>query len=172
MRRGGERVNTATAINKIIDRLPNARFQYVASTLVRIALNDNYYLVSFHHSFVVVPSWKLPNNIFEPMPQDEQSRQIENILNEIDGTLCGVEVSDYSDKVKAAVSKLLDHVASSKHNTLDMDTDEDFPMVHVWMPPDSFKAYGHDPSKRGESWSFLECCEHVLAKIETDEVSE
>jgi hypothetical protein len=87
-------VNTATAINKIIDRLPNARFQYVASTLVRIALNDNYYLVSFHHSFVVVPSWKLANNIFEPMPQGEQSKQIENILNGIDGTPCGVEVSE------------------------------------------------------------------------------
>jgi hypothetical protein len=89
-------------------------------------------------------------------------------------------MNDYSEKVKLAVCKLLDHVASSKHNTLDMDTDEDFPMVHVWMPPDSFKAKRHyvvkngtfSLSSRGESWSFLECCEHVLAKIETDEVSE
>jgi hypothetical protein len=89
-------------------------------------------------------------------------------------------MSDYSEKVKAAVCKLLDHVSRSKHNTLDLDTDEDYPMVHVWMPPDSIKANGHyveengtfSLSSGGESWSFLECCEHVLAKIETDEVSE
>jgi len=83
-------------------------------------------------------------------------------------------MSDYSEKVKAAVCKLLDHVAESKWSTLELDTDEDCPMVDVWLPPDSIKAYGHCsqekgilcPSLGGESWSFLECCEHVLAEIE------
>ena len=89
-------------------------------------------------------------------------------------------MSDYSEKVKAAVCKLLDHVAESKWRALDLDTDEDCPMVHVWIFPDSIKAYGHFveekgtlcPSLGGESWSFLECCERVLAEIEKDRVSE
>ena len=95
-------------------------------------------------------------------------------------------MNDYSEKVKAAVCKLLDHVAQSKWRTLDLDTDEDCPMVHVWIPPDSIKAYGHFveekerlkdgqtlcPSLGCESWSFLECCERVLAQIEIDKVSE
>jgi hypothetical protein len=80
-------------------------------------------------------------------------------------------MSDYSEKVKAAVCKLLDHVSRSKHNTLDMDTDEDFPKVRAWVDGYSYFAKGVHKDN-GECFGFLECCEHVLAKIETDEVSE
>jgi hypothetical protein len=89
-------------------------------------------------------------------------------------------VSDYNEKVKAAVCKLLDHVAESKWRTLDLDTDEECPMVRVWIWPNSIKAYGHCVEEKGtlcpassdESWSFLDCCERVLAEIERVKVSE
>lgn len=80
-------------------------------------------------------------------------------------------MNDYIEKVKAAVCKLLDHVARSGHNTLDLDTDEDFATVHAWIDGESYWAKGA-MKDNGESLSFLECCENVLSEIEKDKASE
>ena len=78
---------------------------------------------------------------------------------------------NYAKAVKEAVAKLLDHTHARKWNTLELDTDEDYPFVHAWVPPHDVKIHGStregwESPPEGETWSFLECCEKALAAIE------
>ena len=79
----------------------------------------------------------------------------------------------YATEVKEVVGKLLDLTAKQKWNTLTIDTDEDFPSVYLWMPPDAIRVCGHRADEPGwmmppeyETWSFLECCQRALAEAE------
>lgn len=82
--------------------------------------------------------------------------------------------SDYAEKVKAAVCKLLDYVLGGKFYELGIDTDEDAPFVNAWVGGKKYIAVGQktdgliSPESEEESWSFLECCEQCLAAIEKD----
>lgn len=83
---------------------------------------------------------------------------------------------DYREKVKEAVSKLLDVVYQSKWNQIQFDTDEEVPFVHVWSAGSNVLVCGWVrgdvpcvcPYIDGDTWSFLECCEKALAATSDD----
>jgi hypothetical protein len=77
----------AEAINKIIERLPEARFLYVCGPRLhgqfRLAIQGQLYWVKYVNSFVVEPEEQLGLALYERMPENDLSKAIENRLNGI-----------------------------------------------------------------------------------------
>ena len=79
-------------------------------------------------------------------------------------------MSQYAQDVKAAVAELLGLASSGRYHTLSLDTDEDCPFVDLWYRGKSVRACGwyrdewlSPPEGSDDNWSFLDCCNHVLA---------
>lgn len=78
----------AEALNKIVERLPEARFQYVGTKRdhgeFRLSVAGQLYWVKYVNSFVVEPEEQLGAALFEPMRENELSKSIENRLNGVE----------------------------------------------------------------------------------------
>jgi thymidylate synthase (FAD) len=75
------------AINKIIERVPEARFVYVGGPRYhgqfRLIIDGEYYWVRYVNSFVVTPEEMLTLAMFEQMAENDRSKSIENRLNQV-----------------------------------------------------------------------------------------
>ena len=78
-------MNIAEAINKVIERVPDARFMAldVESRGFRIDCQGKIFWVSFDKSFCAVPEERLAVNIFDDLPENKESKKIENLLNAV-----------------------------------------------------------------------------------------
>jgi hypothetical protein len=75
----------AEALNKIVERVPEARFVYVGVKSLhgqfRLSIKGRLYWVRYVNSFVVRPEEQLAQALYESMPRDSFSKEIEDRLN-------------------------------------------------------------------------------------------
>jgi fructose-specific component phosphotransferase system IIB-like protein len=81
----------AEALNKIVERVPEARFVYVGVKSLhgqfRLSIQGRLYWVRYVNSFVVRPEEQLAQALYESMPRDAFSKAIEDRLNGIEADI-------------------------------------------------------------------------------------
>lgn len=81
----------AEALNKIVERVPEARFVYVGVKGLlgqfRLSIKGRSYWVRYVNSFVVKPEERLAQALYESMPSDALSKAIEDRLNGIEADI-------------------------------------------------------------------------------------